>query len=101
MCLLQLYKEVQAKDRSALLNVIVNYLEIALENPLDDSTRATLSLSHSASKPLVYVIDGLLYLTGTTKEPTPRSFRYPGRASRIIPNTKAARYSEVHRFRVR
>ncbi|OCL00687.1 uncharacterized protein K441DRAFT_672342 [Cenococcum geophilum 1.58] len=53
------------------LNVIANYFEIALENPLDDSTRATLSLSHSASKPLVYVIDGLLYLTGTAKEPTP------------------------------
>ena len=71
MCLLQLYKEVQAKDRSTLLNVIVNYLEMAPENPLDDSTRPTLSLSHSASKPSVYVIDGLLYLTGTTKEPTP------------------------------
>ena len=28
-----------------------------------------------------------------------RSLRHPGRASRIIPNAKAARYSGVHRFR--
>ncbi|OCL13680.1 phytochrome-like protein [Glonium stellatum] len=52
------------------LNAIVNYLEMALESPLDDSTRETLSLSHSASKSLVYVIDDLLHLTGSKKEPT-------------------------------
>ncbi|PBP27083.1 sensor histidine kinase/response regulator, partial [Diplocarpon rosae] len=45
------------------LNAIVNYLEMALENPLDDSTRDSLSKAHKASRSLVYVIDDLLNLT--------------------------------------
>ena len=45
------------------LNAIVNYLEIALENPLDDSTRELLDKAHKASRSLVYVIDDLLNLT--------------------------------------
>ncbi|KAF3921981.1 Bacteriophytochrome [Dactylellina cionopaga] len=47
------------------LNAIINYLEIALEGPLDYETRENLSRSHSASKSLIYVINDLLDLTRT------------------------------------
>ncbi|EPS41541.1 hypothetical protein H072_4535 [Dactylellina haptotyla CBS 200.50] len=47
------------------LNAIINYLEIALEGPLDAETRENLSRSHSASKSLIYVINDLLDLTRT------------------------------------
>ncbi|KAI5778108.1 hypothetical protein EDC01DRAFT_374673 [Geopyxis carbonaria] len=47
------------------LNAIINYLEIALEGPLDRDTRDNLSKSHSASKSLIYVINDLLDLTRT------------------------------------
>lgn len=45
------------------LNAIINYLEIALESPLDSETRDNLMRSHSASKSLIYVINDLLDLT--------------------------------------
>jgi len=45
------------------LNAIVNYLEMALENPIDDSTRELLMKAQKASRSLVYVIDDLLNLT--------------------------------------
>ncbi|PWW80730.1 hypothetical protein C7212DRAFT_160977 [Tuber magnatum] len=45
------------------LNAIINYLEIALESPLDNETRDNLMRSHSASKSLIYVINDLLDLT--------------------------------------
>lgn len=45
------------------LNAIINYLEIALEGPLDSETRDNLLRSHSASKSLIYVINDLLDLT--------------------------------------
>lgn len=45
------------------LNAIINYLEIALESPLDPETRDNLMRSHSASKSLIYVINDLLDLT--------------------------------------
>lgn len=45
------------------LNAIINYLEIALEGPLDVETRDNLLRSHSASKSLIYVINDLLDLT--------------------------------------
>ncbi|KAH7330367.1 putative phytochrome-like histidine kinase PHY2p [Rhexocercosporidium sp. MPI-PUGE-AT-0058] len=45
------------------LNAIVNYLEMALENPIDDTTRDILSKAHKASRSLIYVIDDLLNLT--------------------------------------
>lgn len=47
------------------LNAIINYLEIALEGPLDEDTREHISKSHSASKSLIYVINDLLDLTKT------------------------------------
>lgn len=47
------------------LNAIINYLEIALESPLDPETRDNLMRSHSASKSLIYVINDLLDLTRT------------------------------------
>ncbi|KAA8910033.1 putative cyanobacterial phytochrome B [Sphaerosporella brunnea] len=47
------------------LNAIINYLEIALEGPLDMETRENLARSHSASKSLIYVINDLLDLTRT------------------------------------
>ncbi|OCK77846.1 hypothetical protein K432DRAFT_445052 [Lepidopterella palustris CBS 459.81] len=52
------------------LNAIVNYLEMALEKPLENSTKQILSMSHSASKSLIYVIDDLLHLTGNRAEPS-------------------------------
>lgn len=45
------------------LNAIVNYLEMALENRLDDNTRDILTKAHKASRSLIYVIDDLLNLT--------------------------------------
>ena len=45
------------------LNAIVNYLEMALENKIDDSTREILDKAHKASRSLIYVIDDLLNLT--------------------------------------
>ncbi|KAE8453730.1 hypothetical protein EG329_009241 [Mollisiaceae sp. DMI_Dod_QoI] len=45
------------------LNAIVNYLEMALENKLEDNTREILSKAHKASRSLIYVIDDLLNLT--------------------------------------
>ncbi|CAG8310999.1 unnamed protein product [Penicillium salamii] len=45
------------------LNAIINYLEIALDGPLDQETRDNISRSHSASRSLVYIINDLLNLT--------------------------------------
>ncbi|TID15183.1 phytochrome-like protein [Venturia nashicola] len=45
------------------LNAIINYLEVAMENRLDNDTRELLRKSHSASQSLVYIIDDLLNLT--------------------------------------
>lgn len=44
------------------LNAIINYLEIALENPLNKNIRDSLENAHRASKSLVYVIDDILNL---------------------------------------
>lgn len=51
------------------LNAIVNYLEMALENKIDDSTRDILSKAHKASRSLIYVIDDLLNLTKIEEGP--------------------------------
>ncbi|KDQ11477.1 hypothetical protein BOTBODRAFT_35351 [Botryobasidium botryosum FD-172 SS1] len=45
------------------LNHIINYLEMALNGPLDRETRENLSKSHSASKSLLFTINDLLDLT--------------------------------------
>ncbi|TVY16308.1 Histidine protein kinase NIK1 [Lachnellula arida] len=45
------------------LNAIVNYLEMALEDKLEDPTRELLEKAHKASRSLIYVIDDLLNLT--------------------------------------
>ncbi|EJC98092.1 uncharacterized protein FOMMEDRAFT_97970 [Fomitiporia mediterranea MF3/22] len=45
------------------LNHIINYLEMALNGPLDTETRENLSRSHSASKSLLFTINDLLDLT--------------------------------------
>ncbi|XMA11322.1 hypothetical protein WAI453_004113 [Rhynchosporium graminicola] len=45
------------------LNAIINYLEIALENSIDETTRDLLGKAHKASRSLIYVIDDLLNLT--------------------------------------
>ncbi|KAG6179754.1 hypothetical protein E4U27_003073 [Claviceps purpurea] len=45
------------------LNAIINYLEIALEDSLDQEMRDNLARSHSASKSLICVINDLLDLT--------------------------------------
>ena len=47
------------------LNAIINFMEIALEGPLDKETRDNLSRSHVASKSLIYAINDLLDLTRT------------------------------------
>ncbi|EMD39682.1 histidine kinase [Gelatoporia subvermispora B] len=45
------------------LNHIINYLELALNGPLDVDTRENLSQSHAASKSLLFTINDLLDLT--------------------------------------
>ncbi|KAF8158228.1 hypothetical protein B0H34DRAFT_446175 [Crassisporium funariophilum] len=45
------------------LNHIINYLEMALNGPLDNETRDNLSRSHAASKSLLFTINDLLDLT--------------------------------------
>ncbi|KAK3682924.1 phytochrome-like protein [Podospora appendiculata] len=48
------------------LNAVINYLEMALEKPLEETTKHALTSSYTASKSLIYVIDDLLNLTGST-----------------------------------
>ncbi|KAF9011494.1 hypothetical protein BDZ89DRAFT_1225510 [Hymenopellis radicata] len=45
------------------LNHIINYLEMALNGPLDTETRDNLNRSHTASKSLLFTINDLLDLT--------------------------------------
>lgn len=45
------------------LNHIINYLELALNGPLDQETRTNLTQSHTASKSLLFTINDLLDLT--------------------------------------
>ncbi|KZT60695.1 hypothetical protein CALCODRAFT_480578 [Calocera cornea HHB12733] len=45
------------------LNHIINYLELALNGPLDGETRENLKLTHTASKSLLFTINDLLDLT--------------------------------------
>lgn len=45
------------------LNHIINYLELALNGPLDLETRDNLQRSHNASKSLLFTINDLLDLT--------------------------------------
>ncbi|KAG5721911.1 Cyanobacterial phytochrome B, partial [Termitomyces sp. T112] len=45
------------------LNHIINYLEMALDGPLDSDARENLSRSHAASKSLLFTINDLLDLT--------------------------------------
>ncbi|KAF9561324.1 hypothetical protein CPC08DRAFT_635599 [Agrocybe pediades] len=45
------------------LNHIINYLEMAMNGPLDGETRDNLSKSHAASKSLLFTINDLLDLT--------------------------------------
>ncbi|KAH9891989.1 hypothetical protein C8Q73DRAFT_792309 [Cubamyces lactineus] len=45
------------------LNHIINYLELAMNGPLDNETRENLSHSHAASKSLLFTINDLLDLT--------------------------------------
>ncbi|OBZ71696.1 Histidine protein kinase 1 [Grifola frondosa] len=45
------------------LNHIINYLELAMNGPLDTETRENLSQSHAASKSLLFTINDLLDLT--------------------------------------
>ncbi|KAF4618388.1 hypothetical protein G7Y89_g14916 [Cudoniella acicularis] len=54
------------------LNAIVNYLEMALENKLEDSTRDLLEKAHKESRSLIYVIDDLLNLTKAEDGPINR-----------------------------
>ncbi|KAK3395205.1 phytochrome-like protein [Podospora didyma] len=54
------------------LNAVINYLEMALEKPLEDSTKDALTQSYNASKSLIYVIDDLLNLTGSTTGSIPQ-----------------------------
>ncbi|KAK4704613.1 hypothetical protein P7C70_g1590, partial [Phenoliferia sp. Uapishka_3] len=47
------------------LNAIINYLELALDGPVDGETREHLTKSHTASRTLIHVINDLLDLTRT------------------------------------
>ncbi|KAK3332734.1 phytochrome-like protein [Cercophora scortea] len=54
------------------LNAVINYLEMALEKPLEETTKHALTSSYTASKSLIYVIDDLLNLTGSTTGSIPQ-----------------------------
>ncbi|KAK0744708.1 hypothetical protein B0T21DRAFT_429410 [Apiosordaria backusii] len=54
------------------LNAVINYLEMALEKPLEESTKQALTSSYTASKSLIYVIDDLLNLTGSATGSIPQ-----------------------------
>ncbi|KAK0615220.1 hypothetical protein B0T17DRAFT_511006 [Bombardia bombarda] len=54
------------------LNAVINYLEMALEKPLESSLKDALTTSYTASKSLIYVIDDLLNLTGSTTGSIPQ-----------------------------
>jgi signal transduction histidine kinase len=45
------------------LNAIINYLEIALESDLNDSTKEAISVALGSSKSLIFIINDLLDLT--------------------------------------
>jgi signal transduction histidine kinase len=45
------------------LNAIINYLEIALEQPMDAELRGAISQAHQSSKSLIFIINDLLDLT--------------------------------------
>lgn len=47
------------------LNAIINYLELALDGPIEGELRENLSRSHAASRSLIHVINDLLDLTRT------------------------------------
>ncbi|GAA6022377.1 hypothetical protein JCM10207_004744 [Rhodosporidiobolus poonsookiae] len=49
------------------LNAIINYLELALDGPIQGEVRENLVRSHAASKSLIHVINDLLDLTRTEK----------------------------------
>ena len=49
------------------LNAIINYLEMALDGPIDSEVRDHLARSHAASRTLIHVINDLLDLTRTEK----------------------------------
>ncbi|GAA5911258.1 hypothetical protein JCM6882_004078 [Rhodosporidiobolus microsporus] len=49
------------------LNAIINYLELALDGPIQGEVRDNLVRSHAASKSLIHVINDLLDLTRTEK----------------------------------
>ncbi|GAA5932099.1 uncharacterized protein JCM15063_001119 [Sporobolomyces koalae] len=49
------------------LNAIINYLELALDGPIQGEVRDNLERSHAASKSLIHVINDLLDLTRTEK----------------------------------
>ena len=42
------------------LNAIINFLEMALENPLSEELKQSLTQAHSASKSLIFIINDLL-----------------------------------------
>ncbi|KAK4168293.1 putative signal transduction histidine-protein kinase [Cladorrhinum sp. PSN259] len=54
------------------LHQVINYLEMALEKPLEGSTKQALQTASKASKSLIYVIDDLLNLTGSTTGSIPQ-----------------------------
>jgi signal transduction histidine kinase len=59
------------------LNAIINYLNMALENNVDDKTRDILARAEKASNSLVYVMDDLVKLTETEEgsvHPTDETF---------------------------
>ncbi|BGP13468.1 hypothetical protein JCM10213v2_001388 [Rhodosporidiobolus nylandii] len=49
------------------LNAIINYLELALDGPIQGEVRDNLQRSHAASKSLIHVINDLLDLTRTER----------------------------------
>ncbi|KAG6909273.1 hypothetical protein DXG01_001335 [Tephrocybe rancida] len=78
------------------LNHIINYLEMALDGPLDSDARENLSRSHAASKSLLFTINDLLDLT-RLESGKETSFNEPFDLRRTIENATLLYRKEAER----
>jgi signal transduction histidine kinase len=85
------------------LNAVVNFLEMAMEETCDKSIKPILSLSHNATKSLIYVIDDLLNLTAGAKQPVPlahRAFDLPKALKSILDQFQSHAHKKLLTFDV-
>ncbi|KAJ7134984.1 hypothetical protein C8R43DRAFT_894662 [Mycena crocata] len=81
------------------LNHIINYLEMALNGPLDEETRDNLNRSHAASKSLLFTINDLLDLT-RLESGNETSFNEPFDLQDAIDDATHLYRKEAHRRKI-